>query len=359
MTAQANEPSTLQKLFPFNKDGFNPIAGLKLFIFALVMGAITVFTDLNLVTVIIGALLAWLTDIPGTTKNRVVGMILYSVIAAALVYLATVILTDVIWFTVAMFIVAFACTLPMAISSRGFMVGWAALITFIQANNMTGSGEPSSTMINIIVGTGIVVLLTLVWPKGTGPWGSSGDNPPPESGGAEDRTFVLVYALTVATALAIATYLGNIWFTFGVQMIATSTFMVLGPTTQQNWVSAVGRAVAVIAGIVIAFLLVSTIESLEILTFVWAIFPAIAIATLGVSYALAIGAYTTQMMMVIVLLGGNYAAYALDSNNRIVGEAIGIGIAIVAALFLQWWTKRREVHSFANAEFDEAELATA
>ena len=135
--------------------------------------------------------------------------------------------------------------------------------------------------------------------------------------------------------------------------------MVLGPTTQQNWDSAAGRAVAVIAGIVLAYVLVSTITSLPVLTFVWAIFPAIAVATLGVSYALAIGAYTTQMMMVIVLLGGNYEAYALDSNNRIVAEAIGIGLAIVAALFLQWWTKRREVNSFANPEIAEAELAPA
>ena len=64
-------------------------------------------------------------------------------------------------------------------------------------------------------------------------------------------------------------------------------------------------------------------------------------------------------MMVIVLLGGNYEAYALDSNNRIVAEAIGIALAIVAALFLQWWTKRREVNSFANPEIAEAELAPA
>lgn len=358
-TSTGDKPSLLSQLFPWNPAGFNPIAGAKLFVFALVAGAITVFTDLNLVVVIIGALLAWLTDIPGTTRNRVVGMILYGVVASVWVWLATMVLTEVLWFTVGMFLVAFVSTLPMAISSRGFMVGWAALITFIQANNMTGSGEPTSTILNLLVGTGLVVLLTLVWPKGTGPWGSSGDDPPPESGGAEDRAFVLVYALTVATALAIAAYLGMQWFTFGIQMIATSTFMVLGPTTQQNWVSAAGRAVAVVVGIILAFLLVSTIDSLEVLTFIWAIFPAIAVATLGVSYALAIGAYTTQMMMVIVLLGGDYEAYALDSNNRIVGEAIGIGLAILAALFLQWWSKRREVESFANPELAEAELATS
>ena len=65
-----SDSGILRQLFPFNPAGFNPIAGAKLFAFALVAGAITIFTDLNLVVVIIGALLAWLTDIPGTTTNR-------------------------------------------------------------------------------------------------------------------------------------------------------------------------------------------------------------------------------------------------------------------------------------------------
>ncbi|MGI9586519.1 MAG: FUSC family protein, partial [Acidimicrobiia bacterium] len=146
-------------------------------------------------------------------------------------------------------------------------------------------------------------------------------------------------------------------FGFGVQMLATSVFMVLGPTTQQKWVTAAGRSVAVVAGIALSFVLINAIDSLEVLTIVWAIFPAIAIATLGVSLAFALGAYTTQMMMTIVLLGGEYEAFALDSNNRLVAEAIGIAIAVLAALFLEWWAKRRHVESFVNSEFDEAELA--
>ena len=78
-----------------------------------------------------------------------------------------------------------------------------------------------------------------------------------------------------------------------------------------------------------------------------------------VSYALAIGAYTTQMMMTIVLLGGDYSAFALDSNNRLVAEAIGIGLAIAAALFLEWWARQREVTAFAQPELPEEATAGA
>lgn len=159
----------------------------------------------------------------------------------------------------------------------------------------------------------------------------------------------------VGVVLAISAYVGIEWFAFGVQMAATSAFMVLGPTTKPDWVIAVGRAVGVIAGILLSFVLINAIDSLDTLTIIWALFPGIALATLGVSYACAIGAYTTQMMMTIVLLGGD-DAFALDSNNRIVGEIIGISLAVAASFFLQWWSQQREITSFAQPESAEAEL---
>ncbi|MGI9666424.1 MAG: FUSC family protein [Acidimicrobiia bacterium] len=350
-----NSEGILSQLFPWNPSGLNLAAGVKLFVFALVAGAITIFADVNLVPVIIGALLAWLTDIPGTTANRVVGFVAYGILGSLLVWLATS-LDTIAGFTLAMFAVGALLTLPMAVSSRAFMVGWSSIILFIQANNIVGSGEVLDTIWRFLAGV-VVIVVTLIWPKGKGPWGSSGDNPPPESGANEDRSFVGVYALTVGVALAAAAYIGMNQFDFGVQMLATSVFMVLGPTTQQKWITAAGRAVAVVAGIGLSFVLINAIDSLEVLTIVWAIFPAIAVATLGVSLAFALGAYTTQMMMTIVLLGGNYEAFALDSNNRLVAEAIGIAIAVLAALFLEWWSKQRQVDSFVNSEFDDAEVA--
>ena len=348
----------LSRLFPWNPAGFNPVAGAALFVFALVLGGITIFGDLNLVVVIIGALLAWMTSVPGTLSNRLGGMAVYGIVGALGILLANEI-NDQVGFAAVMFGVGFLFTLPMAISSRTYMVGWAAIITFIQAVNMTGGEEPWEAAVKLAAGAAIVMVLTAVWPKATGPWGSSGDDPPPESGGNHDHTFVGVYAATVGVVLAVSAYVGIEWFAFGVQMAATSAFMVLGPTTKQDWVTAVGRAVGVVAGILLSFVLIDAIDSLDTLTIVWALFPGIAVATLGVSYAFAIGAYTTQMMMTIVLLGGDYDAFALDSNNRIAGEIIGIGLAVAASFFLQWWSQQREITSFAQPEAAEAELAGA
>lgn len=56
------------------------------------------------------------------------------------------------------------------------------------------------------------------------------------------------------------------------------------------------------------------------------------------------------MTMSIVLLGGGYDAFALGSNNRIVGEVIGIALGVAASFFLQWWAQQRELTSFAMPE---------
>jgi hypothetical protein len=74
-------------------------------------------------------------------------------------------------------------------------------------------------------------------------------------------------------------------------------------------------------------------------------------------HALAIDAYTTQVMMTIFMLGGDYDAFAVNSNNRLVAEAIGIGLAILVALLLQSWTKQRRMDSLAQPEITEADLA--
>ncbi|MGI9622847.1 MAG: hypothetical protein ACR2PK_08430 [Acidimicrobiales bacterium] len=349
--------ATLSRLFPWNPAGFNPVAGVILFVFALVLGAITIFTDLNLVVVIIGALLAWMTSVPGTLANRTVGMAIYGGLGALGILVANAI-NGQLAFALTMFAVGVACTLPMALSSRAYLVGWSIIITFIQAVNMTGSEESWESAVKLLCGAGVVALFTVLWPNGTGPWGKSGDNPPPESGGNDDQAFVGVYALTVGVVLGLGAYLGIEWFAFGVQMIAMSSFMVLGPTTKQDWVSAVGRSIGVVVGITLSFILVNAIDSLDTLTIIWAIFPGIAIAMIGVSLAFTLSAYTTQMMMTIVLLGGDYDGFALDSNNRIVGEILGITLAVAASFFLQWWATTREVRTFAQPETaSPAELA--
>ena len=123
--------------------------GASRLVFALICGGITIFTDLNLVVVIIGALLAWMTSVPGTLGNRVSGMAIYGVVGAVGILIANAI-DDQLLFAVAMSALAVVCTLPMAVSSRGYLVGWSVIITFIQAVNMTGSEEPWESALKLV-----------------------------------------------------------------------------------------------------------------------------------------------------------------------------------------------------------------
>lgn len=120
-----NENSTemKNKFFQFNWEAFHWVAGIKFAVGVLVMVLLTTFTEFNFLIIFIASFLAWLTDVPGTTKNRAVGMVIFSVVGVAMLWLASVVFSSVFWFTIAMFGVAFVFTLPMALSQRGYMVG--------------------------------------------------------------------------------------------------------------------------------------------------------------------------------------------------------------------------------------------
>ena len=341
---------TINKFFKFNWEAFNWIAGIKFALAVLVALGITLFTDFDLITILIGALLAWLTDIPGTTRNRITGMLVFGVAAVAMVLLGTLTFSSVFWFTIAIFAVTFVFTLPMAISSRGYMVGWVTIILFFSIAPMTSSGDPFFIIVDLLIGVGLVIAVTLLWPKGIGPWGSSGDAPPPESSGNEDHVYVLVYALTVSVVMAIATVIGLNVLTVGAVWVANGAFFVLGPSTRQSWVQALGRAMGVVVGTILAHLLLQFIGSPQVLMGLWTFFGFLALASLNAGYPVMVGSYTTGMTISWALLGSDVGQINLSSSERIMAEAVAIVLAILATAFLQWWSSHRQVETFAEAE---------
>lgn len=345
-----NGAKNQNKFFQFNWEALNWIAGIKYAIAALVAAVFTLFTDFDFIVILIGALLTRLTDIPGTIRNRITGMFVFGVAAVVMVWLGAVTFSSVFWFTIAIFAVTFVFTLAMAISSRGYMVGWVIIILFFSIAPMASSGEPSLIIVDLLIGVGLVIAITLLWPKGIGPWGSSGDAPPPESGGNEDQVYILVYALTVAVVMAIATIIGLNLLTVGAVWVANGAFFVLGPSTRQSWVQALGRAMGVIVGIVLAHLLIQFVDSMLVLMGLWTFFGFLALATLNASYPVMVGSYTAGMTISWALLGSDVGQINLSSNERIIAEAVAIVLAILATAFLQWWSKHRQVETFVEAE---------
>lgn len=203
-------------------------------------------------------------------------------------------------------------------------------------------------MWDLLIGVGIVVTITLLWPKGIGPYGQAQTPDSADGGGVDDRLFVIVYSLTVAIVLAIAIYIGLQLFTVGAIWIVNGAFFVLGPSTQQSWVKSIERAVVVVLGVIVGLLLAQFIDSVLVRTALLAIFAFFALAALNAGYAVSIFSYTAGMVMIWAVQG--LETGFLNSNERILAEAFAIGLAIAATAFLQWWSNRRQVETFVEAE---------
>jgi hypothetical protein len=343
-----NSTKEQNQLFQINWAEFNVIAGIKFALVTLVMMLLTQFTDFDFLIILIAALLAWLTDVPGSTKTRISGMIAFAVAGIAMIWLAAAVYEDVLLFTTTMFVVAFVFTLPMAMSQRAYMVGWSAILLFFSIAPMTINGELASFSWDILIGVAAVVLVTLFWPAGIGPYGQSKTADAKDAGGVEDHTFVVVYSITVAIVLAVAIFIGLQVLTVGAVWIANGAFFVLGPSTRQSWVHGIERAVVVVVGIVLGLLLVDFIDSTLVLTALWVVFAFLALAALNAGYALSIGSYTAGMTMTWAVQGLDVGQ--LNSGERILAEALAIGLAIVATAFLQWWANHRQVETHVEAE---------
>jgi hypothetical protein len=333
------------RLFQFNWATFNLMAGLKFAVATLVTMLLTRFTEFDFLFILIAAFLAWLTDVPGTTKNRVLGMIAFAIAAIAMLWLAGAVFANALWFTAAMFVVAFIFTLPMAVSQRGYMVGWSTILWFFSIAPLTATGDLSSISWDVLIGVSLVVLITLLWPSSIGPYGSVKGDPPAESGGVDDYGYVVVYALTVGIVTAIGIYIGMNWFTVGTVWVANGAFFVLGPSTKTSWIHGVERAVAVVVGVFLGLLLTQLVSSPFVATIIWATFALLSLAALNASYSVSIASYTAGMTMTWGVQFG-----LMNARERILTEALAISLGLAATLILHWWANRRQVVNHVQAE---------
>ncbi len=165
--------------FRFDTAAFNPIAGLKFTAAIVVAAIVSAVANLDLLVVFIAALLAWLTDVPGPTRNRLVGMAVFGTIGVGLIWLAAAVAESDVWFPLVLAAVTFVLTLPLAISPRGYQVGWSAILLFFSIAAFTGTESAVQTelSIDLLVGVAVVLAVTAISPHGIGPYGRSDTHP--------------------------------------------------------------------------------------------------------------------------------------------------------------------------------------
>ncbi|MGI9586529.1 MAG: FUSC family protein [Acidimicrobiia bacterium] len=336
-------------LLRFDSSAFNPIGGIKFALGITVAAVVSGVFDLDMLVVGIASLLTWLTDVPGPRRNRLYGMAAFGVIGVGLIWLASLVVDSSVWFPLTLAAVTFVLTMPLTVSQRGYQVGWSAILLFFSIAAFTGVDSVVQTelSIDLLIGVGLVMALTAIWPHGIGPYGRS-ESDTREPPGMADTQFVAVYAATVAVVMGVALYLGMQSFTAGAVWAANGAFFIIGPSTNQSIIHGLERAIAVIVGVAGGALAVEWMTADWLLITLWLILGAIALATLNAGYFIMVAAYTAGMTMTWAVQGQDIAA--INSTERILAEFGALALALAAVAFLQWWGSHRQVDQHIETE---------
>jgi len=117
--------------------------------------------------VFIGALLVWLTDVPGPTRNRLTGMVAFGAIGVGLIWVAAAVVDSSVWFPITLAVLTFVLTVPMAFSQRAYMVGWSAILLFFSIAAFTAPETAVQTelMSDLLIGVAVVMAVTAIFPN--------------------------------------------------------------------------------------------------------------------------------------------------------------------------------------------------
>ena len=314
----------------FNWQAFDATAGMKYVAgVAIVMALSTVF-DFPWFAAGLSALLAWLTNLPGQARERVLGVLIYIVLAAALAILAHL-LSGTYWpWLVAMLFVAFGGTFAMIRGMRGFMIGWC-MICWLYCTPLVGSSDDIvRLLVAHLLGSGVVLALialpTLLTQTGLNKEADS--TPASESAQKLDARFVFEYSLAVGVAMAVGLAMGDAWLSTDPTLIVNATLMIIFPSLSRTWVLAVDRIIGAMLGIIVEFYLGLYIQHELLEPVIWLVMSFFVLAMLNVNA----GAVTFFFLVIFAASWGaqGYEVGNAIANERIFAEFMGVAIALIA-----------------------------
>jgi hypothetical protein len=333
-------------LFQFNWDAFNVSTGVRFSVGIVIGWILTWWIDGDYFITALAALLAWLTDAPGTTRNRALGIAAFGILGIPIAWIAAAIDTSEFWWVGAMFVISFVFTMPMALGVRPYMVGWSAILWFLYAPLFTSADETSTVIGTFLLGVGIVLAMTLVAPLIDRLRRKQRLPAPPEAGPQTDLGYAVGYSLTLAVVMATAILIGLQWLEVDPTWVGNGAFFVLGPSTNQTWIKGLERAVATIGGLAVGFLLIQFVDSTLGLIVLGTIVTFTCAATMNVSYTLFVGSFTAFMAFGWALKGFDTSYY--NTVERLFAEALAIILALSATWALGKWAHHRQVEYFVE-----------
>lgn len=320
------------RILHFNWAAFDAVAGIKYVTGVAIMLLLTVFIDFPWFAAGLSALLAWLTNVPGNYRERILGLLIYIGLGCALAVLAHFIQGTYWPWLVVMFLVAFGGTFGMIFGTRGFMVGWC-LICWFYCTPLLGSADDLAGLLSAhLLGSGIVLSLiglSALWQQRNS-IESSNINQAENNTPKPSRRFVVEYALAVGVAMAIGLALGDAWLEHDPTLIVNATLMIIFPSVSQTWTLAIDRIIGAVLGIVAGFYLGLFIQHELLEPVLWIVMSFFVLAMLNVNA----GAVTFFFLVIFAASWGaqGYEVGNAIANERIFAEFVGVALALIAVV---------------------------
>jgi len=314
------------KILHFNWAALDVRGGVKYTIGVAIIIAFSLVIEFSWVAVGMSALLAWLVNVPGPRHDRLNGIVIFTVVGAALIGLVWA-LAGTYWpWLISMVAVAFLGTFAMIRGPRGFMIGWC-LICLFYVTPLFGTAEIPLEVLSAHLLGSIVILILIALPLGEAA-DAEGESKETASAEKPSVSFVASYAATVAIVMTIGLVLGDLWLKSDPTLILQASLMIIFPSVLGTWTVAVDRMLGLIAGIVAGFYLGQLAGGPIMEIIVWISASFMVVTLMNVNAGAVILFFVLPYSLVWGMLDGE-AGHAI-ANERIVAEFIGVVLAGIA-----------------------------
>ena len=314
------------KILNFNWAALDVRGGVKYAIGVAIVIAFSLVIEFSWVAVGMSALLAWLVNVPGPRHDRLNGIVIFTVVGAALIGLVWA-LAGTYWpWLISMVAVAFLGTFAMIRGPRGFMIGWCLICLFYVAPLLGTAEIPLEVLSAHLLGS-IVILILIALPLGEAA-DAEGESKEAASTEKPSVSFVASYATTVAIVMTIGLALGDLWLKSDPTLILQASLMIIFPSVLGTWTVAVDRMLGLIAGIVAGFYLGQFAGGQIMEIIVWISASFMVVTLMNVNAGAVIFFFVLPYSLVWGMLDGE-AGHAI-ANERIVAELIGVVLAGIA-----------------------------
>ena len=315
------------ELFKFDWGAFDTRAGLRYVAGVVVLIGLSSVADFPWMVAGVSALLAWLTDLPGPRRNRVVGALVFALAGWACVLLSQAIGDHLEWRVAALFAVTFVCTMGVASTGRVFMVGWCTAYLFLLVPVLAPAEQAAEVAAGHLAGSLTVVALLAL----AGLFEKDEPEAPPRDASGPGLGYAAAYSTTVAATMAVGLFLGSRFLSSDPTLISNAAFMVIGAGAAHTWKAGAERFIGALAGIIVGYYLGVALPFFWAELTVWIVMSFFVLALMNVNAGAAVFAFLVIFSFAWGEMGevGNSIA-----NERIAAEAAGVILAGIAVLIL-------------------------